>query len=383
MTLLLAILVWSALGLLAYSYVLYPMLIARFVDTSNSEEHSASASAYQPSVTVVVAAFNEERHIRARIENLLSQRYPADRLDVHVGSDGSQDGTAREVAAVMQPRVHFHDFELNRGKASVLNDLIAACNTDLVVLTDANTEFEPDTIQRLVKPFEDPSIGAVCGELRLVAAGAGSNRDHEYWSVEQRLKLAESKIGGLLGANGGVYAIRRELYVPLSADTICDDFIIAMNVATRGRRVVYEPRALAIEDVPQDMSAEFHRRVRIGIGNYQALFRFPEYLFRTGPVRAFTYVSHKVIRWLTPHLLLLALAASLALAPMEPYRTLAGLQIAGYLALIVMYVTRRTLPWPRLLASVLFVAVLNAAFAVAFVRFLTGNYRGGWRRTER
>lgn len=272
---------------------------------------------------------------------------------------------------------------LNRGKASVLNDCVAQADSSVLVFTDANTVFKPDTVRELVAALDD-GTAAACGELILQAPDRGHNVDHGYWSIERRLKAAESSIGGLIGANGGVYAIRRECYQPLRPDTIVDDFVIAMNIAVARKGLRYVPTAVAFEDTPGDVIDEYHRRVRIGIGNYQALFRHPQYLFDGPYALRFTYFSHKVLRWLTPHLLLVALICSLVLAFRSSlYGVIVVLQTAGYLSALVVFTTRNRVPWPRLFISAMFFAVLNWAFLVGFKRYLSADYRGSWRRTER
>ena len=253
----------------------------------------------------------------------------------------------------------------------------------MLVFTDANTVFKPDTVRELVAALDD-GTAAACGELILQAPDRGHNVDHGYWSIERRLKAAESSIGGLIGANGGVYAIRRECYQPLRPDTIVDDFVIAMNIAVARKGLRYVPTAVAFEDTPGDVIDEYHRRVRIGIGNYQALFRHPQYLFDGPYALRFTYFSHKVLRWLTPHLLLVALICSLVLAFRSSlYGVIVVLQTAGYLSALVVFTTRNRVPWPRLFISAMFFAVLNWAFLVGFKRYLSADYRGSWRRTER
>lgn len=390
-----------ALGLapLLWAYVIYPPLVAWLAGRARSgasgeattSAHAAGSAAPgrhlapedAPRVAVLVAAYNEAIHIGERVRNLLAQDYPHDRLQVHVGSDGSSDATASlaQAAAGDDARVFVHAWPRNRGKASVLNELAAQADADILVFTDANTVFAQDTITRLVAAFSDTRLGAVCGELRLQASGG--NQDHAYWSIEQRLKAAESSIGGLLGANGGVYAIRRGLYRPLPPDMICDDLVIAMDVAAAGWRTRYSADAVAFELTPEDEASEFHRRVRIGIGNYQALFRRPEYLLRAPWALRFTYFSHKVLRWLTPLWLLLALVGA-ALLRDEPFvGVLFWLQVAGYALAAIVFATRTLLPWPAALRGGMLFVLLNAAFMVAFVRYVRGDYRGSWRRTVR
>lgn len=379
-----AVLVWACLALVAWSYLAYPFVVFALARGAKPPAPGREAGKPLPRAAVIVAAYNEERDIGERIANLLGQDYPADRLAILVGSDGSRDRTVEIAKSFTDPRVKVHAFEVNRGKASVLNDLAAAAamEAEVLVFTDANTHFRPDTVRRLVESL-DERTAAACGELLLVKPGAGSNQDHAYWSVERRLKRAESALGGLLGANGGVYAIRRDAWRPIAPDTICDDFVIAMRIAAAGEGLRYVPEAVATEETPGDMSEEYHRRVRIGIGNYQSLFRHPEFLTRSSWALRFTYVSHKVLRWLTPHLALVAFAGCLALAAEPLYRGLAILMAAGAAFAGLVYATRESLPWPGAVKGASFLAMLNLAFLVGFWRFLNGNYRGSWRRTQR
>jgi len=384
-------------ALVLYSYAGYPLLLwllSRLRDmVAAPAPAAAAAGAELPPVAVVISAYNEEQHVVARIRNLLEQDYPADRLRIFIGSDGSRDRTGELLRSIADPRLQAFEFQQNRGKANVLNDLVARTREPLLVFSDANTLFAPGALRRLVAHFADPAVGCVAGELRLRSVG-GDNQDSLYWRIEQMLKRHESRIGATLGANGAIYAIRRELWRPLAPDTICDDFCVAMNVAARRQRSLYEPAAQAEEDTPASIGAEYGRRVRIGIGNFQALLRHPEYLLRTSMATRFAYVSHKVLRWLAPHLLLLALAAATTLAWAAPPAARAlwtGVAVAEGLALLLaalLYLLseRRAAAGarlPGLLAIPAFLFALNFAFLVASWRYATGNYSGSWRRTAR
>ena len=384
----------GCIGAVVYSYFLYPfvlLLLASLRQTASDAafvlrkiDRRRSAAGDLPVVDVVIAAFNEETHIARRIENLLELDYPADRLRVHVGSDGSSDGTAELLRAVTDPRVDVQIYPANRGKASVLNDLVARATASILVFSDANTEFDNQALKRLVAHFDDERVGGVSGELRLKQAG-GHNQDSLYWRVEQMLKTFEARIGALLGANGAIYAIRRDLWRPLRPDTICDDFCVAMNVAAMGRRLVYDPTAWAEEETPSAIVDEYHRRVRIGIGNFQALVRQPDYLFRTSMPTAFAYLSHKVLRWIAPHLLLIALLASLLLAiDSTAWRVATAAQLLAYLGAAGLYWRSLTgRPLGGLMKIVAFFFALNWAFLAASARFASGRYRGSWRRSVR
>lgn len=373
---------WLAAGLLAYAYVVFPALVL-VMGRFTRERREVPPSTSLPDVAVVIAAFNEESHIVKCVRNMLDQDYPADRLAVLIGSDGSIDSTVEAARRAGGERVHVTAFSQNRGKASVLNDLISEATQAVIVFSDANTLFERDTIKRLVARFADIDVGAVCGELVLTAAETSRNEDHRYWRMERGLKAAESDIGGLLGANGGVYAIRRALYKPLRPETICDDFVIVMNVAIAGMRVVYESQARAYEETPIDMAAEFGRRVRIGMGNYQVMFEYPAFLTSTNWSRRWTYLSHKILRWLTPHLLLVMLATSGVAMFHPPYALLFGIQVIAYLTAWIVYATRQTVSWPGILRLFSLFVVINLAFGIAFTRFMRGGVSGGWQRTER
>src|SRR5262249_33792649 len=157
-------------------------------------------------------------------------------------------------------------FKERRGKASILNNIIAGVKEPLVVFTDANTEFAPDDLRKLVRHFTDPTVGAVCGELFIRRQDRSDNQDSLYWRLERMLKFYEGRLGGLLGANGANYAIRRELFVLLPPDTIVDDFTIVMNIATEGYKIVYDTEAMAYESEAPSIAAEFTRRIRIGMG---------------------------------------------------------------------------------------------------------------------
>jgi cellulose synthase/poly-beta-1,6-N-acetylglucosamine synthase-like glycosyltransferase len=335
-----------------------------------------------PTVAVLVAAHNEERHMAERVRNLLALDYPADRLRIFVGSDGSADRTVESLRELVGERVHVSDFVRRRGKASVLNDLAGLAGEDILVFTDANTSFRPDVLRRLVPHFAAPDVGCVCGELRLTGSG-GDNQDHVYWRYERMLKRHESGIGALLGANGGVYALRRAAYRPIPADTIVDDFWISLQVLEAGQRCLYEQEALAFEEVPERIADEFRRRVRIGMGNYQALRRFAGLLHPRHGAVAFAFLSHKVMRWLVPHAMVLALATNILLADRPLYAVLLAGQVVFYGGAWLGWRLSRRGMTPRLLRAPLFFVSMNLALLLGWWQFLRGRATGLWARTAR
>jgi cellulose synthase/poly-beta-1,6-N-acetylglucosamine synthase-like glycosyltransferase len=382
-----------AIALVAYSYAGYPIVLSiiaslvqlmadvRYVFGKSDRRRHAESEL--PEIAIIISAYNEERHIRERVENLLDLDYPAEKWTAYIGSDGSSDATAAILSEYQDARIRALAFEVNRGKANVLNDLVERTAAPILVFSDANTQFDRQALRLLVAPFGKPGVGGVSGELRLRSSG-GNNQDSLYWKVEQCLKYFEARIGGLLGANGAIYAIRKALWQPLRPDTICDDFCVAMNVSAAGYRLVYEPAAWAAEDTPEAITEEYQRRVRIGIGNFQALMRHPEYLWRASLATSFAYLSHKVLRWIAPHLLAVGLLASLALSGDPFWLTFSALQILAYLAAGLFYwVDVKGRPLPTLLRIVAFLFALNWAFLVASFRYASGRYKGSWRTSAR
>ena len=349
-------------------------------------QRRTQASGDLPKVAVVLAAFNEETVIEARLQNLLEQDYPQDKLHIYLGSDGSDDQTNELVKTFMQQsnvnNITFHDFTERRGKVSVLNELVEETNEEILVFSDANTNFEPDAISKLVRHFHAPNIGAVCGELELFDAVAGTNRDSLYWRYERLLKFHESRIGGLLGANGAIYAIKQELYQPLSTDTLIDDFAIVMQISDQKKDVIYDPEAIAKEEVAPAIEDEFRRRIRIGAGNYQALARFSHFMSPSYGIRSFTFISHKALRWLVPHCMLIALTSNFLLLGEAPiYNWIFAGQMVFYAIAAYTHVNQNnSIPLSNI---IYFFVSMNTALGRGFIKFISGNVKGTWQRTAR
>lgn len=375
---------WVSLGLLLASYIAYPLglALAMTVRRRPPTDMCAGAEPDFSSVAVVIAAHDEEVHIQARVRNLLDQNYPGDRLHIYIGSDGSTDRTVALLQEFQTPRLHVFPFAKRRGKACVLNDVIAQVTQPIIVLSDANVTFDVNAVAALVRRLQRPRTGAVCGEL-ILKRSSGDNQDSTYWRFERFLKSAAGSMDALLGANGAIYAIRRDLFEPLPPDTIIDDFVLPMRIASRGWRLVYEPEARAWEDTPDRIEDEFRRRLRIGIGNYQALFRYPQFLLRGSPLRATCYLFHKVLRWFGPHLLLCMLITSALLANRPPFGVLLAIQCLIYGGLLIANPLRKRLALPRWVLILMLFATVNVAFGVAFWRYLTSSTAGQWTRTDR
>ncbi|MGZ6099110.1 MAG: glycosyltransferase family 2 protein [Myxococcaceae bacterium] len=373
---------WAAAVLLAQTYFLYPLWLLLLARVRPGPRRAPAPSGAWPTVSLVVAAHDEAGCIGEKLENSLALDYPADRLEILIGSDGSTDGTDAVVGAHPDPRVHLSAAP-RAGKTSVLNRCIPAARGELVVLSDANTRIDPGALKALVRHFEDPRVGAVCGRLQLYNPTRAEYEESAYWKYESWLKALEGEQGAVVGANGGLYAMRRALFTGLPPSTIVDDFVIALRLLDQGYRVLYEPQALASEETTEDYGREFGRRARIAAGNFQSLGLVPGLLspFRGFP--AFAFWSHKVLRWCAPALMLVTLAANVALLEEPFYRVTMAAQV-GFYALAVLgslavgpSVVRRT-------AGVAYYFVtMNVAIAVGFWRFLRNSQGAAWERTAR
>jgi len=377
---------WTCLGGLVYSYALYPVAIwvcARLFGRHPSAPGSL-VDAQLPSVSVLIAAYNEETVIAERIENALQLDYPDSKLEIVIASDGSSDATNDIVKRYSDPRVRLLEYGVRQGKAAVLNAAFPKLRGTIVVLTDANTRMDRHAVRNLVRWFRVPQVGVVCGRLVLIDPATGTNVDGLYWRYETFLKHCESRLGALLGANGAIYAIRRELYAGIRRNTLIDDFVVPLLTRLRtGCSIEFDPDALAYEETPAAIGSEFNRRARIGTGGFQSV---PLLWTLLNPARgwiSFTYFSHKITRWLCPFLLIGTFATSLFLVDRHPYDYLLAAQLALYL--VAGAGTRVTSPGiaSRCLRLTTLFAGMNLALLVGFWRWVTTEPQGAWTRTAR
>lgn len=378
------VLFWCSSFLIIYSYLIYPILLTLFSYVFRAKNQQIVSLINLPNVAIVIAAFNEEKAIKQRVENLLSLDYPKDKITFYIGSDGSTDNTNRILNEFTDSRLHIQLFDVNRGKSAVLNNLVMLVKQPFIVFSDANTHFERDVIKQLISHFENENIGGVCGELNLFNPNNNDNKDSIYWRYEQFLKEKEGQLDALLGANGAIYAIRRELYTPIPENTIVDDFLIVMNVAKAKYQIIYDKKALAHEEVAPSIAEERKRRIRIGTGNYQAFTRLYWALNPLIGWRFFSYISHKVLRWFTPHFMIFILISNFFLVGDLFYNTTLFIQILAYIiAVWGQNINTQKKPIPSILALLTFFVSMNFALLQGFYHFTCKNVKGTWQRTSR
>ena len=377
---------WLSVLLIGFSYIVYPVLLALAAKLFGKSNHCRNISEIDnwPDVAIVIAAFNEEQDIKQRVQNLLGQDYPADKITYFIGSDGSTDDTNNILSQFNDSRLKAQLFDVNRGKASVLNNLMELVKQPIVIFSDANTHFEQDAIKRLVVHFENNTVGAVCGELNLFNPGGNDNKDSTYWRYEQFLKDNEGQLDALLGANGAIYAIRTHLYIPIPANTVVDDFLIVMNVAKEKYKIIYDKEALAHEEIAPSIAEESKRRIRIGTGNYQAFTRLYWALNPFIGWRFFSYFSHKVLRWFTPHLMITAIISNFILIGDTFYNTTLLIQVIAYIVAAWGHqMSKQGNHISSFIALLTFFVSMNFALLQGFYRFAFKNVKGTWQRTSR
>jgi cellulose synthase/poly-beta-1,6-N-acetylglucosamine synthase-like glycosyltransferase len=385
---------WVSLGLVIYTYLGYPCLLFlltgmhQLVQDLNfalrRRERRSRHPRELPSVSLVFSAYNEEAVVEEKMRNCAQIDYPTACLEIVVGCDGCTDRTAALARGAGLPHARIFDFPARRGKPVVLNDLVAQATGDILVFSDANTMLAPDAVNRLVRHFADRDMGCVSGELTFTPAADGARTEGFYWRYEVFLKFLESRLNMLVGANGGLFAIRRNLFSPIPSHGIIDDFLIAMAIRAHGYRVVYDPEANAVEQAAATVGQEFRRRVRIGAGNFHALRYTWRLLIPTAGLVALAYWSHKVLRWLVPFALVSTFCSTVVLAR-EPFYAFCAAAALGLcvLAAVGYRFDCSRIRNRKLFAIPYYFLSMNLALALGLVRCITGRQMLVWSRTAR
>jgi poly-beta-1,6-N-acetyl-D-glucosamine synthase len=371
--------------LVLYVYVGYPVLlglIGLFV-----RKRSSQAQTVEPKVSLVIPAYNESKVIREKIENSLRIDYPSDRLEIIVASDGSTDGTNNIAQEYEHRGIKLIGLQPRAGKISVLNRAIPAATGQIIVLCDANVMFLPNALRRLVRHFTDSTVGAVSGDVRIASEDAPFGESEGlYYKYERFIQLQESALGSTVTVDGGMYAIRKDLFQTLPSDTILDDFIIGMNVALAGSRVIYDPSAIATENATETVQQEFRRKVRIVAGAFRELCRGRPVPSPLQVQLFWSYFSHKVLRWFVPWMLLVILMGNALLIWKHPGSVLPLSLLAAqglFYGCALVGCTRPNARWPAIVGVPFYFCMVNAAAWIGSLRGLIGIEKVTWRKAER
>ncbi len=370
---------WTAFGLVGYVYFGYPLALWCL---ARLRPRAVSSGATTPSVTLLISAYNEEQAIKPKLENTLRLDYPRDKLQVIVVSDASTDGTDQIVRSFEDRGITLLRMPSRRGKTVGLNAALTMATGDIVVFSDANIFYRADTLRNLVRGFADPSIGCVTGDSRYLEKehSAADIQESTYWSYERMIRLWESQIGSTVGADGAIFAIRRQLYTPLAPEAI-NDLVLPLQIVTKGYRAIYEPTAVGYEPATGDFRKEFRRKRRIVNRSWRGVLSVADVLkpWRVG-LFAWQVWSHKVLRWLVLPLIIIAVVGCVVAAQDGwVYRVgLLGFALSIGLAGVGAVVQHRDGIGARIAQGMFYFYLVNLAAVFGIARALRGEVEMVW-----
>lgn len=372
--------------IILHTYLFYPFLLW-ILDKFFLEDEKEENTDYFPEVSILIPAFNEEKIIKRKIENLKSLDYPAGKMEVIIASDGSTDNTNQIIEENICSLFKFMRFNERKGKSSILNKLVEEASSSIIVFSDASTIYRKNTLKELIKKFKDPDVGGVCGNLIFINNNLEkisindkiyAQSEKLYWRFEKFLRYVEGKIGNLMGNSGAVYALRAELVKNLSDRIINDDIVLFFSVLKKDYKLKYQRSAEAYEKIADDFDEEFKRKVRIGSGDYQALSILKELLFKNFKV-SFAFWSHKVFRWLTPFALLLLLISNMFLYTRNIFFSITlFLQSAAYLNSLIIHFGKNRKRKSCKTYIIYYFLVMNLALLIGFIKFVFNKHNVKW-----
>lgn len=383
----LEILFYVAGLLIINSFFIYPVVL--FIKSKKQNKLIIDLT-YKPKISILIAAYNEEKVIEERIKNLSELNYDLSKIEVFIGSDASTDRT-NEILKEQKKKYNWLNIYLSeerRGKAGILNELYKQAQNEILLFTDANTQFNRETLNNLIEDFSDEKIGGVCGRLVLVDNEKSKSEgveEVEYWKYETIVKKLEGKCGILLAANGGIFAIRRELFEPIpTINAVTDDLFVSLSVIAEGYKFSYRNDAVAYEDTGKDVSAEYRRKVRFGATNFQTLIYFKKLLWNKNKFLSYAFFSHKVTRWFLPLLLaLLFLTGAITSSHNDIISKIFYLQVIIYLLALCGYLLSQIKIRIPLFSIPYFFVISNLAIAEGFIKFIRKKHSVIWKSTER
>jgi cellulose synthase/poly-beta-1,6-N-acetylglucosamine synthase-like glycosyltransferase len=377
--------------IILYNYAGYAVLawlIGRVA--GNYRTSTASPGDFKPTVSFIVAAFNEETTIPDKIRNSLQLDYPAHAIEFIFVTDGSTDQTPAIVSST--PGIRLLHESARKGKSAAVNRAVLQSRNDILIFSDANTMLNTDAINNIARHYHDPLTGGVAGEKKVISQTStptdSGDSEGIYWRYESRLKQIDSDFYSVVGAAGELFSLRRNLYTPLPENTVLDDFVLSLRVAGQGFRIVYEPAAYAMELPSSSIKEEQKRKVRISAGGFQAIGMLTGLLaFWRHPRLTYLYFSHRVLRWtLSPLCLILAWIFNLILA-FQPSANPILLVTAAMQTLFYGLAALYRLPLPPALKKIAkipyYFTFMNVSVLLGFIRFCRGSQSAIWEKAKR
>jgi biofilm PGA synthesis N-glycosyltransferase PgaC len=389
----LKIIFWLSLAIVFYSYLGYGIIIWAYLKLKSlfaKPSMATNTDIYEPEVTLIVAAYNEEVFIQKKIENTFQLNYPTDKLKLLFTADGSTDDTVKILS--QYPSIELLFKPGRDGKVAAINRAMQYVTTPFVVFCDANTLLNSNSIREIIKHYKDETIGAVAGEKKIAnlddkqnVAGAGEGL---YWKYESFLKQLDARFYTVVGAAGELFSLRTDLFEAVPTNVLLDDFIISLKICRKGYRVMYEPKAFATEAPSLSMKDEQKRKIRISAGGFQSVFMLKGLLniFKYGKL-SFQYISHRVLRWcLCPFLLPVIFISNLFLYihhASHIYTLLLGAQIIFYVTATIGWLATLQNLKVKLFYVPYYFVFMNVALYFGFFRFLTNKQTVLWEKANR
>ena len=384
------LLFWITVLLILHTYVFFPLILklAAGRKTPNQIVYDRQGEDL-PEVAIVMAVHNEQDVIAKKIQTVFASDYPIEKISFYIGSDNTGDATDAIVRDYQRlyPNLHLVEFKERTGKAGIVNTLVDKAGQTVMILTDANVFFDCDTIYALVKHYKNPDIALVGGNIlnQEYRREGISYQEKKYLERENIIKYREGVIWGtMIGAFGGLYSIRKSCFAPVPKNFLMDDFYITMNALALGKHAINELSAVSYEDVSNKISEEFRRKIRISAGNFQNLSVYKRLLWPPFTGLAFSFFSHKVLRWITPFLLIMNLACNIALLNYHiVYQVALIAQVLFLTVPLIDVLLKRIAINFRLFRFVSHFYSMNLALLIGFIKYSTGVKTNIWRPTER
>jgi len=382
---------WISIGIVFYAFFGYGILLYVLVKLRillKGKRTIPDNKGDWPSVTIIVAAYNEADFIKEKISNTLELDYPQDKVSFIFVTDGCTDNTPEIIAGYS--RIMLMHQTGRSGKIAAVHRAMQQVNSEVVIFTDANTFLNRDALLNICRHYADASVGAVSGEKRVSIANVGDATAGEgfYWKYESKLKTWDSELYSVVGAAGELFSIRTNLYEPVPADTILDDFMISMLIAKRGYRIVYEPQAYATENGSENVQEELKRKIRIAAGGIQSIVRLKSLLDPFHHfVLSFQYISHRVLRWtVTPFLMILAFLLNIVIefkSPSFVYSVLLVCQSIFYASSLLGWFSEKRHIKIKVLFIPYYFCMMNYAVIAGLRRYFAGSQSAVWEKAKR
>ncbi len=382
------IIFFLCLLLLIHSYILYPLSI--WIISTIAKKKYLTENNFAPNVSIIISVYNEEKVIEKTIRNFLQSDYDLRKIEFVIGSDNSIDSTNEIIHQLQKeiPAIKFFPFLVRRGKSHVLNDLVQEASSEILIFSDANTIYHKDAIKNLVKYYADPRVGGVSGKLNLIEFKEfirSGSQEIKYWNFETWLKEKEGKLGKLIGANGGIYSLRKKYFVAIPTENpIVDDFYLSLKVLEQKRDFLYLKDARADEITAPSLVAEFKRKIRGNANILSTIKTIKKLFYPSYGLVTYSLLSHKLIRWFTPVILLIIFITNLFLyISFNLYQYFLIAQLIFYFSGILGYLLNKINFRIQPLLLIFYFVMTNTAMLIGLIQFLLGKNTAFWQSTPR